>query len=350
MFGLCQVTRRSSILANSSKPDGWTPSTSKVAVPDPDNPGRTKTRRIASMRPEPDWKVMLRPDLALVDAKLWDAVQRVRGKRAARFGTPQVHGKGKRKSTPSPLAGLVRCGICGGPMSLSGHINGGRSFVCSTRRSKGRHGRCPNNHTIQEARVLQHVGETARQALEAKKGSAAYLDFEAMLTASPLRQGSSGPNLAALDTAVRKAKAQAERIADVMLQVGVSDLLRKRFTAAEEAVTKAVADRAAADAVTQDNGWASRTTPELFRAYVRQVWENLELVLTERDSLKVGPWLREHLERVTVTPRETKAGTTWTLTLDVRLPEQLPAQKKAGSPRSRTAGSEQSLGCCGGGI
>jgi hypothetical protein len=75
--------------------------------------------------------------------------------------------------------------------------------------------------------------------------------------------------------------------------------------------------------------------------------------LTERDSLKVGPWLREHLERITVTPREAKAkeGTSWTLQLDVRLPEQLPAtaQKKAGSPQLKATGSE-STGCCGGGI
>ena len=76
-------------------------------------------RRRPVPRPPQDWMRQDRPDLRIVDAALWDAVQaRLRFVRDA-YGC----GPGKRVRGPAPLAyssrllsGLLRCGVCGARM------------------------------------------------------------------------------------------------------------------------------------------------------------------------------------------------------------------------------------------
>jgi hypothetical protein len=261
-------------------------------------------KRVATVHPESEWKVTECPERSVVDAEVWDAVQAVRAQKSVRLGAPQL----KKTSTPSPLGALVKCGVCGGPMSSSGQVHGGRSFRCSIRRSKGKHGPCSNSRGIQEARVLEFVAATAQQAMEAEKGDAVYADFERMLTNSELRRGSKGPNLAALDAAVRKARARAECVADTLMRVGVSELLRARLREAEAELSRRVADREAADAApaTAGDSWTSRASAGAFRAYMRQVWQQFEDVLCVPASLKLGPWRREHLERIVCTGARTQ--------------------------------------------
>jgi hypothetical protein len=75
-----------------------------------------------------------------------------------------------------------------------------------------------------------------------------------MLSQSTLRFGSKAPDLARLNAAVRKAKAQAERVADTLLQMGVAPLLRARLQQAKGEVSEREADGAAADVAPTTGG------------------------------------------------------------------------------------------------
>jgi len=95
------------------------------------------------------------PALRIVDEALWAAVQ-------ARYALAQrqVAEGGRPGAAARPrglLSGLVRCGECGGPMTLAGPD---RRFLCSTRRERGPAG-CANGRGAKsvdvEARVLEAI-------------------------------------------------------------------------------------------------------------------------------------------------------------------------------------------------
>ena len=67
------------------------------------------------MRPADDWIRQERPELTIVDAELWDAVQT----RLAEVNAPasgQRGGPGRAAYSPYLLSGLLRCGVCGARM------------------------------------------------------------------------------------------------------------------------------------------------------------------------------------------------------------------------------------------
>ena len=90
-------------------------------VRDPDT-GMRQARPV----PRSDWEIKDLPHLRIVDDALW---QRVQNRRLA--------GQDRRQSsaahTPLPLTGLLRCGTCGGTMTI---MNRGR-YACHAHRDKG---------------------------------------------------------------------------------------------------------------------------------------------------------------------------------------------------------------------
>ncbi|MGO9830706.1 MAG: recombinase family protein [Myxococcaceae bacterium] len=271
-------------------------------------------KRVPRVRPEAEHKVTERPELAIVPQKLWDAVQeRLGARQGVAFGVAKQFRAQDR--IPSPLAGLLRCGTCGGPMSVAGRKNGYRTFACSTRRSKGKHGPCPNAHGMNEGALLDFVGETLRGSLKRKLGEDKA--FESFVQhVARVKAVKKGPDVKALDADVRKAQARAKRVAETLLAVGVSDILREELRLAEAEVARSTAARAAAD-----GAGVPAPSQALDPRVVRQMWEMLDCHVTERDPLKLGPFLKEHVEGVTITPRDkAQGGVVWTLALDVRLP------------------------------
>jgi site-specific DNA recombinase len=95
------------------------------------------------------------PELRILTEEQWSAVQ-------SRYAAVQQASEdlGRKVAQARPkrlLSGLVRCGACGGPMTLSGPD---RRFMCATRREKGPTA-CDNRRTARcddvEARVLAAV-------------------------------------------------------------------------------------------------------------------------------------------------------------------------------------------------
>lgn len=85
-------------------------------------------RRTWRERPQSEWQVADRPELRIVSDEQWRAVR-------ARMGRTRLDG-GTRGGGPQPrtlFAGLLRCGVCGGPMAA---ING-RQYGCVARKDRG---------------------------------------------------------------------------------------------------------------------------------------------------------------------------------------------------------------------
>lgn len=74
-------------------------------VKDPDTGKRTRLQR-----PESEWMTSDRPELRIVSDELWQAAY----KRLHRY---QAGGPRQRPGKPTYLGGILRCGICGGPMN-----------------------------------------------------------------------------------------------------------------------------------------------------------------------------------------------------------------------------------------
>ncbi|BDG01552.1 recombinase family protein [Anaeromyxobacter oryzae] len=123
------------------------------------DPATGKRRCIA--RPEAEWVRTERRDLAIVSPELWARVQ------ARHAGNARPSNR-KRESTGYALSGLLRCGVCGGAMSVvARRIKDGVAYArfgCSTRHSRGEMG-CSNKRTIGERTLNVEVLTALRKRL-----------------------------------------------------------------------------------------------------------------------------------------------------------------------------------------
>jgi len=83
-------------------------------------------KRVARLNPEAEWVVKEVPAFRIIDDVLWEKVQRIKSQHSSRWGN-------KRQSNKRLLSGLVKCGRCGGGMTL----HRGDRYYCSARREKG---------------------------------------------------------------------------------------------------------------------------------------------------------------------------------------------------------------------
>ncbi len=97
---------------------------------------RKTGRRIYRERPEDEWIVMDRPDLAIIDQETWDAVQGRRAKRRCSSG------KGRRTYA---LSGLVRCADCGHIFVAQPSKNSKGHYIYMTCGARQTGGTCKNS-------------------------------------------------------------------------------------------------------------------------------------------------------------------------------------------------------------
>jgi site-specific DNA recombinase len=82
-------------------------------------------KRIARPNPEREWVVREVSALRIIDDELWERTQAIKQRYSSRWGN-------KRQSKKRLLSGLLRCGRCGGGMTISR----GDRYYCSARREK----------------------------------------------------------------------------------------------------------------------------------------------------------------------------------------------------------------------
>jgi DNA invertase Pin-like site-specific DNA recombinase len=114
-------------------------------------------KRLARLNPREAWITNPVADLAIIDRELWDQVQ-ARLNASRRVVTETVSDSGSLggrlaavRRPKWPLSGLVRCGVCEGPMSVVG--SGGR-LGCANHVERGT---CDNRRTVARDRLVERV-------------------------------------------------------------------------------------------------------------------------------------------------------------------------------------------------
>jgi site-specific DNA recombinase len=126
------------------------------------------SKRVARPNPREQWIVRGVPDLRIVDDETWraaqqrlqEAHQRVAGRRGtARSPEPLGERLAAQNRPGWLLSGLVRCGLCGGPMSVVG--SGGR-LGCANHRERDT---CTNRRTLLRDPLVARVLDGLKQRL-----------------------------------------------------------------------------------------------------------------------------------------------------------------------------------------
>ena len=87
-------------------------------------------RRVSRSNPLEDWKRADAPHLAIIDKDLFEAAQRRKAERT--FDAPE-----KQRKAKFLLSGLLKCGCCGGGLSMKDRDHGRVRVHCSTMREAG---------------------------------------------------------------------------------------------------------------------------------------------------------------------------------------------------------------------
>jgi Recombinase len=269
-------------------------------------------RRIGRDRPESEHKVTERPELAIISAELWaDVASRRRAKKVP--GSPRPI---RKDSQPSAIAPLCDCGVCRGRFSITGKNHGSRALGCSTRRSKGKHGPCPNGHFIQENKVFRFLWAATRATIANFNLEAQVLDGTekrlAELNAQPKTNA-----IADLKKAVLRAEGNATRVGDALLRMGTpSEVLFEKLKAAEMDRDRLRAELAQAEKMSD----VRTPSPALTREQLKVAVDNLDGLFSEavqKDPLAIRAALEAMYGRIVLTPKETADGVAWQLSTAV---------------------------------
>lgn len=166
------------------------------------------SKHITVCNPREQWTVTDGIHPAIVDRELFDRVQAVM---AGRYRPAHHDG-----TVRSPLAGLVKCAVCGGNMQRM--LSKGRSYLCCSRKGCC----CSTRLELVEARILQHLED----------------ELEALRVEAPARARDLAPleeALSAVRREIRAARRQKARLHE-LLELGEYDLptYRERMAAALE--------------------------------------------------------------------------------------------------------------------
>jgi len=119
-----------------------------------------QTQRKARQRTsETEWQRKARPDLMIIQPELWNTAQTLRQSKARRKGIPNAAPPGANRYL---LAGLLRCGVCSGPMRIT-HNNGIEQRVSCT--SAHLYRKCENRKSYAVAKLECAVIDRMREQL-----------------------------------------------------------------------------------------------------------------------------------------------------------------------------------------
>ncbi len=183
-------------------------------VKDPDT-GKRQSR----LNPKEEWVRADVPDLRIIDQHLWERVQVLKARYASHAGN-------KRQTKKRLLTGLIKCGCCGGNMTIARKDR----YYCATRREKGI---CEADFGIAAAEVESRVLNGLRDILVGN--DALIATFTAELSAELARlKRDKGPDKAALQKDLAEVERGITRCVDfIMSGDGAPASVRDRLTALE---------------------------------------------------------------------------------------------------------------------
>ena len=219
-------------------------------VKDPDTGKRTRIER-----PPAEWKRRDMPELRIVSDELWDSVK-TRQKRPQAAGGSRTSGKAAKHL----LSGILRCGVCGGPMiAVNAH-----SYGCSIRLNRGT---CDFRHTVTRDMAEQRIIGVVRDDL---LSDTAIVALKAEVR--KLLKGAPG-DAERIEKRHRTLEREIGNLTQALAQVGVSAALVQRLQAAEHELSELVMPAPAPDFI-----------PRLLDRY-RNAIDNLRNVPQARTAL-----------------------------------------------------------------
>lgn len=144
---------------------------------------RQTGKRVARRRPESEWVIEPRPDLAIIPRDVFDRVQAMtaakNGKLKRGSGGRYQGSEPGRCYSPYLLSGILKCGVCGAAMVIYGgkqNENNGkvyRGYQCPSRKRRGS-STCTNTLTISQEKIETAVVGEVRKKLLSPENIAFY--------------------------------------------------------------------------------------------------------------------------------------------------------------------------------
>jgi len=290
-------------------------------------------RRRGILRPESEWLRTDAPDLRIVDDALWARVQ-ARRMRFAFTGADEPGAAMKRATRPRRLmSGLLRCGICGGAMTIATQDR----YGCSATRERGE-AACANRQRVKAGEVDTRVvaglkryllsPDVIANAARAWQAETRRLHREAVQA------------VAKIDREIAELRRRADRVIDLLID-DPSPSLKARLREADERIAELERERSAyepEEAVALHPGSA-----DLYRIRIAQ----LEAALERGDaSADVLGEVRDLVEKIVATPRPDGE---WDLEIHGRLAAMLALGQTAKDPAGRAGGVSQGTATVGAG-
>lgn len=246
-----------------------------------------------------DGQLLADADLRIVDQAVWDAVKARQVAMTKERGTDAGDGtlastrlKKRRKYL---LSGLVRCGLCGGAMTVAGGnpSAGKRRYYCANAREKGS-SVCTRMKGILQTEVERLTLTNLRHGL---MQDAAYAKFKLDFERHTRTEGKSvGEDLKHRDAMIAEQTRKRDNLLKAVADGEHSPPLIKFLNEVQAELTQLTAQRAAATPTPVE---LPDNLPDLYRAFVA----NLEGMLSREDVVgRASIELREMISSVTVLP------------------------------------------------
>jgi len=276
-------------------------------------------RKTSRPRPESEWMRVKVPEWRIVSEDLWERAQRQIKFVNKRFGSYKAVGGHSRteRSRQYVFSGFLTCGVCGSNMVIvSG--NGKRGYVkygCPSRRYRGV---CSNSVMIRQDRLEEQLLAGLTQKLLRPD----MLEYAVQRFAEKLQkrlkeieeeQRSLASGITALQGRRAELKAKGTNLAEAIAAMGHSPTLLAQLSAVERDIERI------------DEKIAQTNTPkdlslsmQRLREFVTEKTLDLQSVL-KGDVAAARRALANHIEKLTLTPKETLEGVVLEVSGDVDL-------------------------------
>lgn len=263
--------------------------------------GKKNRRRVK--RPESEWIRREHPELAIVDAALWQTVQ-ARFKRYARGGPGRPRGTCTR---PSLVSGLMRCGSCGGSMTLVGSkTKNGTTYSrygCTAHWNRGA-AICSNKQTVSENKITRALLGALQDTLSHPDVIARFVD-QAQRRIAALEKTSARPD-DDVERKVREAERRIANLTETLAKLGWSDAIAAKLKDEETALAKLKGERSKA---AKQDGARPLPHPTRIAADFRNV-----MGILKADPTRGRELLARFVAPLTMTPQTHESPNRWRAT------------------------------------
>jgi site-specific DNA recombinase len=249
-------------------------------VKDPDT-----GRRISRLNPEKDWVRVDVPDLRIVDEATWANAQALKSRYASYAGN-------KRQTKKRLLSGLIKCGVCGGGMTIARRDR----YYCSARREKGT---CNSDRGIAAGELEDRVLKGLEEILVGNEHLVAIFVEEFKTEVSQLRKQRHGR-----ERALTKDLQKVERGIERCLQFIVGGNGNPGSVGPELTTLEHRKAEIEAELTTKIPESAVEVLPNLPELYRRKVAALRDLLSDDNARAEAFAIIRSLIERIEVHPGE----------------------------------------------